>query len=144
MGHAVSLFPAGWSSQAPGAQGYFSFPHFPSPARSPRVSSFHASPPSSGPLPVPSPTQPKGTIKISKGHCLGSVSKHLSHPSSLCLQPRSLHRGFVAASPYAPQQTLSIFVLESTQTVHCQKRHNSPRGKHPFAFLIVWDCHVRE
>lgn len=39
MGHAVSSFPAGWSSQAPGARAYFFFPHFPSPPRSPWVSS---------------------------------------------------------------------------------------------------------
>lgn len=134
MGHVSSSLPVGWSIQAPGAQSYFPFPHFPSlPGARVSIPSL----PLSLPL-VPSwsspPSQPKGTIKISGCHGPGSAPMHVSNPSSLLLRPRSPHRGFVWASSYAPLQTLNTFVLESTQIVHCQKkrkRHKPPRGEHP-------------
>ena len=140
----ATQFPVGWSSQAPGAPGYFSFPHFPSPPRSPLSL---PSTPLHLPL-IPSQSHPhlnpkeqlrspRATVWVQFPSTWGTLPLCVCSPDPstevLLQHPRN-----------TPQQTLDIFVLESTQTVHCQKRHKSPRDKHPFAFLIVWDCHVRE
>lgn len=75
------------------------------------VSFFHASPPSSGPL-QSHPQLSKGAIKISEGHCLGSVSK-------LTLPP------LVSAAQIPPQRfCCNIFVCSIANSQYlCSWKH---------------------